>query len=186
MKKMMFLALFLIFPMLISAVCSAAENDKKEVLLVNQTPFEFISSCNETLKDSNGGQAVFPKPEMLPQASTENEKMFAVFVPLDEKNHGMILMRTNTMDKVLAINITVPNKDEFPRIASNISAAVLSTIGLNDEEMKNIFGTNNDKGVYTTWSSSSNRRITVTLWLDKVDENSSDTLFNISINATDK
>ena len=139
MKKMMFLALFLIFPMVISAVCSAAENDKKEVLLVNQTPFEFISSCNETLKDSNGGQAVFPKPEMLPQASTENEKMFAVFVPLDEKNHGMILMRTNTMDKVLAMNITVPNKDEFPRIASNISAAVLSTIGLNDEEMKNIF-----------------------------------------------
>lgn len=90
------------------------------------------------------------------------------------------------MDKVLAMNITVPNKDEFPRIASNISAAVLSTIGLNDEEMKNIFGTNNDSGVYTTWSSSSNRRITVTLWLDKVDENSSDTLFNISINATDK
>ena len=29
MKKMMFLALFLIFPMVISAVCSAAENDKK-------------------------------------------------------------------------------------------------------------------------------------------------------------
>lgn len=186
MKKMIFLALFLIVPMITSAVCFAAENDPKEVLLVNQTPFEFISSCNETLKTSTGGQAVFPKPEMLPQASSDNEKMFAVFVPLDENNHGMILMRTNTIDKVLAMNITVPNKDEFPRIASNISAAILSTLGLNNEEMNNIFGQNREDGMYSTWSSASNRRIHVTLWVDKVDENSSDTLFNISINATDK
>lgn len=151
MKKILTLTLFLV-TLLTATFCSAART-----YVTESSPADFANKCNTNVTVSDG-KPLFPAPEVMPQNSTENHKMYASFLQFPDTSI-MISYNTDKSDRIATIILSAPNTKDGAETLSSLAIVLGISLDLTKTEMDTLFGGDRSANEYKTWSSAHSRFI---------------------------
>lgn len=153
MRRLMTLMLFAL-ALMATAVCSAAQ-----VPISDMKVSAFVDHCNTIMKAPDG-QPFFPAPTLLPQYSTENEKMYINQLQVS-KSIAMIQYNAHADDSIRSLVIYTVNDQEGKALALKLAIGMAESLGMSQQEMDNIFKTGGTENIFKTYCAATKRYITV-------------------------
>lgn len=156
-----------------SAICSAAQ-----VPISDMKVSAFVNHCNTIVKAPDG-QPFFPEPTLLPQYTTENEKMYISRLQI---GNDMVMVQHNTYadDSIRSLVIYAINDNQGKTVATQLAMGISESLGLTPAEMDKIFGVTSNDNIFKTYCQATKRYITVMAGWEEL----SDT-FTVRFIATD-
>lgn len=172
MKRILTLLMFLLC-LISAAICSA-----EAMYVTDLKPAQYINQTNQFVKLPDG-KPFFPDPKLLPQYSTAKEKMYITQIQVKD-TIGMVQINTGVTDNINSIVIYSANDKDGRQLATNLAMILARGLGLNEQEMNNIFLDQNPDGKFKTYCSASQRNISVVAAVDPVSE-----AFTVKFTASD-
>lgn len=153
MKRFIAVILFAV-ALMASSFCSAAQ-----LPISDMKVSPFVEHCNTFFKAPDGNP-FFPAPTLLPNYSTEQEKMYISQMQV-AKEIVMVQYNTYADEKIRSLVIYARNDQAGKAVATQLAVGIAEALGLSNEEMDNIFRANNNDNIFKTYCKATNRNITV-------------------------
>ena len=153
MKKLVCISLLLLITA-ISTICSAAQ-----VPLLDTDAAGFVAECNKAAT-TDDGDPLLNEPKAVPTKTETNETPYVTAISTGNTVCSVI-MYENTDKKVSSISIITDPSLDSQSIAVGMAQFFSEVIGLSESEDDDIFGSTNERNMYTTWCRKLNRRVVV-------------------------